>query len=116
MESENAVGLVALAWLIGGLLLMGRSIRRGQKLADALATRHPEVYQELGRPRPGYLQSARRDRFAQFVARRGFEELSDPVLAERFEAYRTSEARLVLSLIGSLLVVGLLVLIVRRVA
>lgn len=113
MASEYTVGLVALGWLIGAVLLMGRSIRRGRDLAESLAARHPDTYEALGRPRPGYFQSVRRDRFAQFVARREFENLSDPPLAAEFEDYRTDEARLLLSLLATLLLVGVLVLVVR---
>ena len=116
MEPEKAVAIVALAWLIGALLLMARSIRRGRELAEALAMRHPETYEALGRPQPGYFQSVRRDRFARFVARREFETLADPVLSARFEEFRKSDTRLVLSLLASMGVVALLVLAVRHAA
>ena len=116
MDTEKVVGLIALAWLIGALILMAGSIRRGRKLAKTLATRHPEIYESLGRPRPGFLYSARRDRFAQFVARREYQKLADPALSAQFEAYRKSEARLVLSVIASLVIVALLVLAVRYAA
>jgi hypothetical protein len=102
---EQGAALAAVAWLIGALLVMGHSIRRGRSLAEKLAERHPEAYEALGRPRPGYLYSVRRDRFAQFVARGGYEDLDDPVLAHEFDAYRKSEARLVVSIIASLMVV-----------
>ena len=114
MALEHAVALLALGWLVGALLLLGRSIRLGRSLAESLATRHPDEYEDLGRPRPGWLQSLRRDRFAQFVARRAYERLQDPVLASEFEAYRKAEARLVIALIASLLVVFVLVMAVRR--
>ena len=110
MESEKALGLMALAWLVGSLLLMVRSIRQGRDLAETLATRHPETYEALGRPRPGYLESVRRTRFAQFVGRREFENLADESLSPQFEAYRKSEARLILSILASGLVVALLAL------
>lgn len=115
MEPEKALGLIALAWLIGAMLLMMGSIRRGRELAQKLAARHPEVYEAIGRPLPGYLESVRRSRFAQFVARRQFENLGDPALAAQFETYRKYEARLILSLLASLLVVLLLVVVVRYV-
>ncbi len=115
MESETVAGLVALGWLIGAFLLMARSVQRGRNLADTLATRHPETYEVLGRPRPGYLHSVRRSRFSQFVAHREFENLGDPALAAQFEAYRKAEARLVLSIIVSMVVVALIGLAVRNV-
>ncbi len=108
MESEKAVGLVALGWLVGSFLLMARSIRRGRDLAEALATRHPATYEALGRPRPGYLESVRRTRSAHFVGRREFENLADGSLSAQFKAYRKSEARLVLSIVGSGVIVALL--------
>lgn len=115
MELKKVVALIALGWLIGAVILMGRSIRRGQALAEALARRHPETYEALGRPRPGYFHSVRRSRFAGFVARREFENLGDPELAAHFDNYRRSEARLVLSILASMVVVALLVLVVRYV-
>ena len=113
MESEKVVGLVALGWLVGSFLLMARSIRSGRDLAEELATRHPATYEALGRPRPGYLESVRRTRFAQFVGRREFEDLSDGWLSAQFEAYRKSEARLVLSILASGVIVILLAFAVR---
>jgi hypothetical protein len=110
MELERAVGLIALGWLIGSVLLMARSIRIGRALAEALASRHPSVYEALGRPLPGYLESVRRTRFAQFVARREFEKLADGALSAEFEAYRRSEARLmagVLTTGGMIALIGL---------
>jgi len=67
----------------------------------------------VGRPRPGFLYSVRRNRFAQFVARREFEELGDPELAAQFQDYRRSETRLVLSILASMVVVALRGLAVR---
>jgi hypothetical protein len=116
MESEKAIGLVALVWLIGSFLLMARSIRRGRDLAEALAMRDPTTYEALGRPRPGYFESVRRTRFAQFVGRREFENLADGSLSAQFEAYRKSEARLVLSLLGSGAIVALFAFAVRHAA
>ena len=116
MESEKVVGLIALGWLIGSFLLMARSIRRGRDLAEALATRHPATYEALGRPRPGYLESVRRTRFAQFVGRREFENLADASLPAQFEAYRKSEARLIVFILGSGVIVVLLAFAVRHAA
>ena len=116
MESDKVLGLIAVGWLVGAILLFARLIRRGRKLAEALAMQHPETYEALGRPQPGYLQSARQSRFAQFVAGREYENLDDPALSAQFEDYRKAEARLLLSLLASLGVVALLVLAVRHVA
>ncbi len=116
MESDKALGLIAVGWLVGAILLFARLIRRGRELTTALATQHPETYEALGRPQPGYLQSVRRSRFAQFVARREYENLDDPALSAQFEDYRKAEARLLLSLLASLGVVVLLVLTVHHVA
>jgi hypothetical protein len=116
VDFQTFVALVALAWLIVVCLVMARSVHRGRELATALAQRHPETYEALGRPRPGYFDSVRRDRFARFVAKREFEQLGDPVLASRFEEHRKSEARLVIAILASMAVVALLVFVARRVA
>ena len=116
MDSENAFGLVALAWLIGSFLLMARSIRRGRDLATALSERHPAIYEALGRPCPGYLESVRRTRFARYVGRREFEDLTDVALSAQFEAYRQSEARLILSIIAIGALISLLALVTRQAA
>lgn len=113
MESETLLGLVALGWLIVACLLMARSVQRGKKLADSLATRHPETYEALGRPRPGYFHSARRSRFAQFVARREYDNIGDPGLSAEFETHKKSETRLVLSLVASLVVLALFIFALR---
>lgn len=114
MDPEKIVGLIALAWLIGAFLLMARSVQRGRELADALATRHPLLFESLGRPRPGYFDSVQRSRFAQFVGRREFKELADPVLAAQFEKHRKAEARLLILLLTSLAALGLLIFAVRH--
>lgn len=116
MDSDKALGLIALAWLIGALFLFARLIRRGRALATALATRHPQTYEALGRPQPGYLHSVQRSRFAQFVARREYENLGDPALSAQFEDYRKAEARLLLSLLVSLGVLALLLVAVHHTA
>jgi hypothetical protein len=95
---------------------MARFIRVGRALVDALAARHPAVYETLGRPRPGYLESARRTRFAQFVGRREYEKLADASLSAEFEAYRKSEARLIVGIFASGAVVALLVFTSRHFA
>jgi len=115
MESDKALGLIALGWLVGAILLSARLIRRGRELTATLATQHPETYEALGRPQPGYLQSIRRGRFSQFIARREYENLDDPALSAQFEDYRKAEARLLLLLPASLGVVALLILTVRYV-
>jgi hypothetical protein len=113
METGKVLAIVALIWLIASFLAMARSIRRGRELADMLAVRYPEAYEALGRPQPGYFESARRTRFSRFVGRREFEQLGDEMLATHFEAYRKSEARIVLSSILSGSVLALLVLALR---
>lgn len=114
MATEDIAGFAALAWLVGASVVMARSVQRGRALADDLAARHPEAYEALGRPRPGYFESARRSRFAQFMARREYESLEDPPLAARFEAHRKAETRLLGALLASLVAVFLGVLAASR--
>jgi hypothetical protein len=116
MEPGKILAVAALIWLIASFLAMARSIRRGRELAEMLSTRHPETWETLGRPRPGYFESARRTRFAQYVGRREFEDLTDGALSAQFEAYRKSEARLILSIIASGALVSLLALATRHTA
>ena len=56
------------------------------------------------------IEGVRRTRFAQYVGRREFEDLTDGALSAQFEAYRKSEARLILSIIASGALVSLLAL------
>lgn len=114
MNPEKVLALVALVWLIVSVSLMSRSVRRGRELSDALALHHPALYEELGRPQPGYFESVRRNRFARFVGRREFADAVDASLAARFESYRKSEARSVLIIVASGAVIALLVLAVRH--
>lgn len=116
MNFEKTAGLLALAWLVGAFVLMARSVQRGRRLADALAMRHPKLYESLGRPRPGYFDSIQRSRFARFVGRREFDSLPDPVLAEQFEEHRKAENRLLFWLLTSLGALGLLILLVQYAA
>jgi hypothetical protein len=50
------------------------------------------------------------------VGRREFESLADESLSSQFEAYRKSEARLILSILASGVVVALLAFAVRHAA
>jgi hypothetical protein len=114
MDVERFIGYIALCWLVGSVLLMARSIRRGCDLAETLAQRDPATYEALGRPRPGYFDSQRRRRFARFVGQREFESLADAALSFRFEAYRKHEARLIPAILASGAAVAVLGLVVRH--
>lgn len=114
VTAERILAYVALGWLIGAWLLLVGSVRRARALADALAARHPEKYEALGRPRPGYFDSIRRDRFARFVGRREFQQLGDPPLIAEFEAHRKAETRLMIFILSTLAVIALLMLAVRQ--
>jgi hypothetical protein len=116
MQHEDAVAFAAAAWLVSAAVLVIRSVRQGRALSDALAARHPETFEELGRPRPGYFDSVRRDCFARFVMRRGYRELDDPPLVDEFERHRRSEVQLLIVLLSGLAVVSLLILWLKRAA
>ena len=113
MDPEKILAVAALVWYVGSLVAMGRSVRRGRELADMLATRHPDTYEELGRPRPGYFESVRRTKFANFVARREYEQLADDTLAAHFDAHRKAEATLVIGIIGIGVIIAMLVVALR---
>ena len=116
MQQEDAIAFAAAAWLVSAAVLVVRSVRRGRALADALATRHAEKFEELGRPRPGYFDSVRRGRFERFVMQRGYRELDDPPLLEEFERHRRSEVQLLIALLSGLVAVSLLILWLKRAA
>lgn len=116
MEIEKVLGLIVLGWLIGAVLLMARLVRRARALMSLLATQYPGTYEALGRPQPGFLQSARRSAFTQFMLRRAYEDLEDPALSPQFEEYRHAEFRALVSLVVSLVIVALLVVTVRYAA
>ncbi|MDX1736145.1 MAG: hypothetical protein R3228_17345 [Halioglobus sp.] len=113
MEPEQLFGALLLSWLFGSVLLIVQLTLRGRRLAAEFAARYPELYEALGRPRPGLLYSARRTRFTQFVVRRDFEQAGDARMNAKFEDYRRREARLLLVLLVSLCVVGLIILALR---
>jgi hypothetical protein len=98
---ELVVGAVALVFMLLLALLLVRSVRRGRRIAEFLESRHPEEYQRLGRPRPGYFQSVRRWRFDQFIMGREYLDLADTHLTERCEGLRRYNVRvLVFSVTG----------------
>jgi len=110
MQREDAAALAAAVWLAGAAVLVVRSMYRGRALANVLATRHPEKFEELGRPRPGYFDSIRTGRFERFVMQRGYRELNDPPLVEKFERHRRSEVKLLIVLLSGLAIVSLPIL------
>jgi len=116
MDSKTAIGFAASAWLVVSFMLMARSIQKGRQLAQELAARHPDTYKALGHPRPGYFESIRRTRFAQFVGRGEFENLPDGALAARFRAYKRSEARLVIGILATGILVSLGAYMLRHAA
>jgi hypothetical protein len=113
VDADRLAGLIGLVWLIMAVVLMAGSVRRGRRLAAELANRHPELYEALGRPMPGLLDSPRRSRFARYVGTREYRELDDPSLVREFETHRQAEGRVLLFLLASLAVLGLLMLALR---
>jgi hypothetical protein len=116
MNLETTIGILALVWLVVSVLLMTRFIRIGRDLSEVLAVRHPKTYEALGRPRPGFFYSSRRTKFAQFVGQREYEQLDDAPLSNKFDTYRKSEARFILSILAIGAIVALLGLTVRYAA
>ena len=113
MEPETTVAFLGLAWMIAAALLLMRSVRRGRAIAASLAERHPDTFEALGRPRPGYFQSRRSMRFARYIAKREYEKLGDVELRLRFEDYRDGEMHLLVVLLVTMGIVALLMLAVR---
>lgn len=113
MELDQILGLILLGWLVSALVLIAMLIRRGRELVEMFESRHPEIYEELGRPQPSLWHSPRRTRFARFIAGREFEKLEDDRLSRACEGYRKTEIRVLLGIVVSLAVVGSLVLTLR---
>jgi hypothetical protein len=111
---DLAIGIVGAAFLAGSIVAISSSIRLGRTLAQEIEQRHPDVYEDIGRPVPTYFESARRSRFLQFVMRREYLELPDPMLIERFEQYRRSQIRLVVVSLSVLLSLAAAILHVGR--
>jgi hypothetical protein len=100
---------MAMGWLV-------RSVQYGRRLAEQLAQRDPDRYEALGSPTPGYFDSIRRNRFFRFVMRAEFRSLSDPALAEQFEAYRRTEIRGLVVALSTLAILGVAVLWIEYLA
>jgi hypothetical protein len=91
MPAEHVVAAAALVFiLVGGLGLLV-SVVRGRRVCADFALRHPDLYAEVGEPRPGFFDSPRRDAYLRFVLERGYEAIPDPTLVEAFTRVRRHE-------------------------
>ena len=106
MQAQALIAVAFLAFLSVCGTLMALSVRRGRELCDELALRLPEHYVELGRPRPGFFESPRRQAYLRFVLQRQYATLADPWLVDRFDALRRSEMRQLGLLLAGLLGLG----------
>jgi hypothetical protein len=111
--SEDTVGAAGAVYLAVSMVLIAFSVRRGRGVFEQLALRHPEHYEALGRPRPGFFDSPRRTRFAQYLSRREYLDLPDPPLVEELEALRRFEHRMMAALLIGLAALGLAIAYVR---
>jgi hypothetical protein len=111
--SEDTVGAAGAVYLAVSMLLIVAWVRRGRDVIDRLALRHPDRYEELGRPRPGYFDSPRRTRFAQYLSRREYVDLPDPPLVEEFDELRRFEHRMLAALLIGLAALGLAIAYLR---
>jgi hypothetical protein len=106
MQADDVIVFAFLAFLVIGGALLALSVRRGRALCVELARRFPVEYEELGQPRPGFFDSARRNAYMRFVMQRQFTLLGDPYLIEQFGALRRSEIRHLVFLLGGFGVLG----------
>lgn len=111
--SEETVGAAGALYLAISMVLIVVWVRRGREVADLLALRHPDRYESLGRPRPGYFDSPRRTRFVMYLARREYVELADPPLVHEFEELRRFERRMMTLLMAGLGCLGIAMAVLR---
>lgn len=111
--SEETLGAAGAVYLAISMVWITVWVRRGQELAARLALRHPDRYEALGRPRPGYFDSPQRTRFARYLAAREYRELPDPPLVEEFEELRRFERRMMTVLMVGLGALGIAIAILR---
>ena len=109
MELQTQIAIAGLVFLLASFLQLVRFVRSGRSLMRDLELRHPQQYEALGAPTPGYFESIRRTRYNQFLMGREYQELPDPVLIERCESQRRSELRF---LVSSLVVLGIFGLVI----
>ena len=104
-----AIDLIIYAFLgflaIGGVWLAW-SVHQGRVLCRELAKRFPSVYEEMGKPYPGFFYGLRRNAYMQFVMQRKFAELDDPRLVAEFESLRISEMRQLIFVIAGISTLG----------
>lgn len=86
--------------------LLARAVWRGRRLWARAAERHPELYEALGRPLPGFFDSPRRARHFEILNRREYEQIDDETLVDAFERLRGFEYRMFYVLMGGLLYLG----------
>ena len=103
---ELIVGAVTVAFMVTSALLLIRSVGRGRRIAELLESRHPDEYRQLGRPRPGYFQSARRWRFDQFIMGREYLDLKNPDLIAQCERLRGYNLRVLVFVVSGFVVLG----------
>lgn len=96
-------GLIFLA--IGGALVV-YSVRRGRRIATWLAQRHPQLYETIGRPEPGYLHSIRRSRFDQFILQRQYLQLGDEEFTAQCDRLRRTNLIILYFILAGLTLFG----------
>jgi hypothetical protein len=116
MTFEQAVVGTAIAFFSVASLLLVRSVRQGRALSELLAARHPDGYEKLGRPWPGYFQSARRNRYFRLVMQREYLRIDDPPLMLRFENHRRFQIRFLVFLMVGFVTLGIAALWLRHAA
>jgi hypothetical protein len=107
---EEGIGIAGGVFLLLGFALLARSVRKGRDISELLEMRHPERFEALGRPRPGYFDSVQRTRFEQFILRREYRDLDDPYLIERCEDLRSFNLRFLGFLLLGFAALGLAIL------
>lgn len=83
---EKFAGFTGLFLLGGGVFLLAVSVRKGKRIVEHIKRRHPQQWDAMGKPAPGYFQSMERNRWMKFIRNREYLQFNDPTLTEMGDA------------------------------
>ncbi len=103
MTVYESLGIGSAIFLVAFGIAIFALNRLGRDLVRTLERQQPDLYDELDRPLPTVLPSARRAKFDEFIMQRRYELILDSDLAKRFAHLRKLEFRLVILAIVALI-------------
>lgn len=114
IELHHAIGGIGLAYVISANLVIWWLQHRGTYLMRVLEANFPQLYQDLGRPRPGLFYTERRRSFMELMLRPGYDVIPEPLLVVACRRYRRWMLAGMVYMIAGMLAVGGLVLWYQR--